>query len=82
MAFIRRPNYWLCCAAFVAAFWITMRVMAAPAAAVRPNPMTAAGVVPDPVTGEGEETRDPVLERMIGRFAREAREGRLRQAGR
>lgn len=60
MAFIRRPNYWLCLAAFAAAFWVTLRVVAAPAAPLRP---TADAV--DVAT----EVRDPALERMIARFA-------------
>ncbi len=62
---VRRPMNWLCVAAFAAAFWITLRVMAAvppPRAGVDPTAMqdgTSSGEVPD-----------PALERMIARMAR------------
>jgi len=61
MAFIRRPNYWLCLAAFAAAFWITLGVVAAPV--VPPHPSR------DLVELNDDEPRDPALEQMIARFA-------------
>lgn len=77
MAFIQRPNHWLCLAAFAAAFWVTLRVVAAPA--VPPNPTNAlTEVAQDGATEVAEdgalaaEVRDPALDRMISRFAREA----------
>jgi hypothetical protein len=83
MAFIRRPNYWLCFLACAAAFWITLRVVATPAAAARPSPDSTANpadlseVAADEIAAD--EIRDPALERMIARFAREATGARLRQ---
>jgi hypothetical protein len=64
MAFIRRPNYWLCLAAFAAAFWVTLRVVAAPA--VSPHSTR------DLVELTDDQPRDPALESMIARFAGEA----------
>jgi hypothetical protein len=80
MAFIRRPNYWLCLAACAAAFWITLRVMAAPVAAAHPSLDPTADLAADPVGADVRELRDPALERMISRFAREATETRQRQS--
>jgi hypothetical protein len=74
MTFIRRPNRWLCFAAFAAAFWITLRVVAAPETAKPTNALTE--VEPTSalteVADDASEVRDPALERMISRFAREA----------
>ena len=81
MAFIRRPNYWLCLAACAAAFWITLRVMAAPAVAARPTPGLTSNFATDFAEGVAE-VRDPVLEQMIARFAREATEAKRRPNGR
>lgn len=66
MAFIRRPNYWLCLAAFAAAFWITFRVMAAPPAPPPPRVELA----------DDEELVDPALEVLVARLASEARPAR------
>lgn len=66
MPFIRRPTHWLVTGAFAAAFWLTLRVM-------------AASPVPAPVQLElagAEDVRDPALEVMIARFAAEARMNR------
>ena len=81
MAFIRRPNYWLCFAVCAAAFWITLRVTGAPAAVARPDADPTGDLAPD-LSGVAAEIRDPALERMIARFAREATEAQLRQNGR
>ena len=61
-----RPLNWLCVAAFAAAFWITLRVVAA-----APPPPANSSFEP---AGMGEllapdEIRDPALERMVARFA-------------
>jgi hypothetical protein len=72
MTFIRRPNPWICLAAFAAGFWVTLRVVAAPAV---PQPTKALTKALAEVAEEGAsaaDVRDPALERMISRFAREA----------
>jgi hypothetical protein len=79
MALIRRPSYWLYFAACAATFWITLRVMAAPAAATRPDPDSTAVLAADLAEVSAGEIRDPALEQMIARFAREAAEAQLRQ---
>jgi hypothetical protein len=65
MSSIKRPNNWLCVAAFAAAFWITLRVMAA-TPMPPPSETAAAENVSD------HEIRDPALDRLISRFANRA----------
>jgi len=62
MPFIRRSNSWLVAAAFLAAFWITLRVMAA--VPVPPAPLTE--------VAHDAEVADPALDVMIARFAGQA----------
>lgn len=76
----RRPQKWLCGVAFAAAFWITLRVVAAP---VPPAPlMTSAPSDTSLITdrpspsAEDAELRDPALERLISGLAQTARSGR------
>ncbi|MEO5767315.1 MAG: hypothetical protein ABIS92_03105 [Polyangia bacterium] len=76
----RRPQKWLCCAAFAAAFWITLRVVAAP---VPPAPLMTSSssdtslVTDQPVpSAEDAELRDPALERLISGLVQTARRGR------
>lgn len=73
----RRPQKWLCGAAFAAAFWITLRVLAAP---VPPAPLMVSsspdtGLVTDQPSpsAENAELRDPALERLISALAVTAR---------
>ena len=67
MSSVKKPHNWLCVAAFAAAFWITFRVMAAPATPPAPVHPIATGATAE------EEVRDPVLDEMIARFANAAR---------
>ena len=61
---------WLLGPVFFAASWITFRVMAAD-----PPPAARASVVAA-ASADSVEVRDPALERMISRFATEARRDR------
>ena len=64
MSFTRKPQFWLAALAAGSAFWIAFRVTAAEAPP--PPPRSA-------VDFAQTEIDDAVLERMIAKYAREAR---------
>lgn len=70
MSSIKRSHNWLCAAAFAAAFWVTLRVMAATAP---PPTGSSKELTAAPSVVFADEVRDPVLEVMIARFASVAR---------
>ena len=81
MSSFRKPRNWLCFAAFAAAFWITIRVMAAtvPAPVVDAADPTSTGGASFADEGRApfaDELPDPALDKMIGHFARAARSRR------
>ena len=69
----RRPQKWLAVAAFAAAFWLTLRVVAAP---VPPPPQPSATPDSSQESSAYEEIRDPALERLIADLAASARRTR------